>query len=255
MNTILCVRCKTEKPTNEFSIKKDTKTGYQKYCKICNSEVVKEYYKKNGYKDKYADSAKKYKRKCTDGINQIKSKYTCCNCKESDPSCLDFHHVDETEKDFEISKLISGKNIDFLLEELPKCVVICSNCHRKLHANKIQLNNPLRVIISLEEWQKLVPQAPRKKQEWTQERLVKRRERDKTFKCVDCGGKCSKNASRCKSCSDTILSYNKFTSEQLIQDFEELKTFSAVARKYKVSDNTIRKWCKKLNYWPDKKAA
>lgn len=251
MKTIICAKCNLEKSIEDFSPKKNSKTGYQKYCKPCNSEIVSEYYKKNKYKDKYAERARNYKYKCVDAIKHIKSQYTCCFCGEKDACCLDCHHVDDKEKDFEISKLISGKNIDFLLEELPKCVVICSNCHRKLHAKKIELKNPKTIQITREEWEKLVPPAPRKKQEWTQERLIKRRERDKTFKCVNCGGKCSKNASRCKSCSDVALGHIKITQEELQTDFTNLKTFSAVARKYKVSDNTVRKWCKRVNWWPE----
>lgn len=33
--------------------------------------------------------------------------------------------------------------------------------------------------------------------------------------------------------------------EQLINDFKELKNFVQVGKKYGVSDNAVRKWCKK----------
>lgn len=46
---------------------------------------------------------------------------------------LDFHHINQTEKDFTIG------NRDFRLkdciEESKKCVLLCANCHREIHAN------------------------------------------------------------------------------------------------------------------------
>ena len=46
---------------------------------------------------------------------------------------LDFHHIDPTEKDFTIG------NRDFRLkdcvEESKKCILICANCHREIHAD------------------------------------------------------------------------------------------------------------------------
>lgn len=37
------------------------------------------------------------------------------------------------------------------------------------------------------------------------------------------------------------------SKEMLINDFSNLKTFTAVGRKYRVSDNSVRKWCRKYD--------
>ena len=45
---------------------------------------------------------------------------------------LEFHHLDDTTKDFNIS----GSNIanwKTIVSELRKCVMICANCHREVH--------------------------------------------------------------------------------------------------------------------------
>ena len=46
---------------------------------------------------------------------------------------LEFHHIDPNKKDFTISndhfKLIDA------VEEIKKCILICSNCHKELHDN------------------------------------------------------------------------------------------------------------------------
>ncbi len=47
------------------------------------------------------------------------------------PSAFDFHHVDSEAKDFSISEKTSWAAI---LPELEKCVLVCSNCHREIHA-------------------------------------------------------------------------------------------------------------------------
>lgn len=64
----------------------------------------------------------------------LKATLTCSNCSENHPATLDFHHVDPSEKGFNISHWIrSGTSIERIKAEIEKCVVLCSNCHRKLH--------------------------------------------------------------------------------------------------------------------------
>lgn len=53
---------------------------------------------------------------------------------------IDCHHLDESEKDFEISKLRSSFiSLSKIKIELEKCVLLCSNCHREVHAGYIKL--------------------------------------------------------------------------------------------------------------------
>lgn len=46
---------------------------------------------------------------------------------------LEFHHTDSAEKEFSIAK---SKNTNFekIKSELDKCILLCSNCHREVHA-------------------------------------------------------------------------------------------------------------------------
>ena len=46
-------------------------------------------------------------------------------------AALDFHHLDDADKDFDISSRQSWAAIE---AELKKCVLLCSNCHRETHA-------------------------------------------------------------------------------------------------------------------------
>jgi hypothetical protein len=58
----------------------------------------------------------------------------CCVCKKSYPIVVyDFHHIDPNDKKFSISKGWVQNNGQ-LLEEIMKCVMVCSNCHRQINA-------------------------------------------------------------------------------------------------------------------------
>ena len=46
-------------------------------------------------------------------------------------AAFDFHHLDDRDKDFNISSKQSWATIKV---ELEKCVLLCANCHRETHA-------------------------------------------------------------------------------------------------------------------------
>lgn len=59
-------------------------------------------------------------------------------CGEGDAVCLDWHHVDPATKKHNISYIIENLNNQPLMEaEIAKCVCLCSNCHKKVHAKRI----------------------------------------------------------------------------------------------------------------------
>ena len=69
----------------------------------------------------------------------MKSTLTCERCPENHPACIDFHHQDPTKKEVNIGEAFrlgySKKRIE---AEMEKCIVLCSNCHRKLHYQERQ---------------------------------------------------------------------------------------------------------------------
>lgn len=56
-----------------------------------------------------------------------------CSCGEKEPCCLDFHHVDKDNKTVKVSTAIRRLSINKIKKEIEKCIILCSNCHRKLH--------------------------------------------------------------------------------------------------------------------------
>lgn len=58
---------------------------------------------------------------------------------------LDFHHVDESIKEFGLSQRDLTKSWEKIKAELTKCILVCSNCHREIHAKMIDLS---KIVIS-----------------------------------------------------------------------------------------------------------
>jgi transcription elongation factor Elf1 len=59
----------------------------------------------------------------------------CGRCNRTYHSCVyDFHHVDPSTKEFILSGSSLGKSLETLKAEAAKCIMVCANCHREIHA-------------------------------------------------------------------------------------------------------------------------
>lgn len=87
------------------------------------------------YRNRERDIAKKDRRRARlrRWLHEYKHDHCSCReCGESDPACLDFHHVGD--KDLGVSKMVTdGYSAERIREEIERCVVLCANCHRKEH--------------------------------------------------------------------------------------------------------------------------
>ena len=110
-----CPRCKQNKELNEFYNRRN-KIGNSVYCKKCTTNQTIERQKA------LKKNAVKYKGgKCQNcGYNK-------CN------SALEFHHVNPNEKDFSLSNVKLTSWSIKIKQELDKCILLCSNCHREEH--------------------------------------------------------------------------------------------------------------------------
>lgn len=147
---MICSRCKQDKPSDLFSWKNKSEGKKQNICKTCHSQYVQSHYNANKgiYTQRAVESGKRYRDRNADYVKEVKQNASCVQCGESHPAVLDFHHIDANEKDFEISRIGSG-SFESLLEELQKCIILCSNCHRKLHWNeKAQVAQSVEATVS-----------------------------------------------------------------------------------------------------------
>ena len=80
-----------------------------------------------------AEKSKLARQRRKEWYNTIMKDKCCVKCGESDIACLDWHHTDPTKKEAAVSYLLGNNSKKAILEEIQKCICLCSNCHRKLH--------------------------------------------------------------------------------------------------------------------------
>jgi len=67
-------------------------------------------------------------------INAFGGKCQICNYNNCS-SALEFHHRDKKEKEIEISKFANNNKLTYeQIRELEKTCLLCSNCHKSVHA-------------------------------------------------------------------------------------------------------------------------
>ena len=137
-----CTKCNTEKLESDFPINGGR---LRSQCKACVAErsrlwrlehpgyataYMREYIKKNYGEMKARMAAKRQE------IAEWKRERGCTVCGEDEPWVLDMHHLDPNEKEANSAQSATLKTF---LKEADKCVLLCSNCHRKVHAGVLRL--------------------------------------------------------------------------------------------------------------------
>tara|TARA_B100001094_G_C17548218_1_gene492430 strand:- start:51 stop:446 length:396 start_codon:yes stop_codon:yes gene_type:complete len=118
----LCRRCDTIKESSEFYRRRGG-TDLSPYCKACTKEQT-------------VQRQRNFKKQCIEykgGSCQV------CGYSGYD-GALEFHHLDPEGKDFAISKARLTTFGDKTKKELDKCVLLCSNHHKEVHAGLIDLS-------------------------------------------------------------------------------------------------------------------
>lgn len=137
MKTKLCFDCRQDKPTTEFSKSKAKADGLNIICKDCSRRQCREWYKKNRKREiKRIKEGQERRRIETQAfLDDVFLKYPCQLCGEKDGDVLEFHHV--RDKQYEVGEMkYRGYLIERVRAEINKCVVLCRNCHRRVHLGK-----------------------------------------------------------------------------------------------------------------------
>jgi len=131
----ICSKCKQTKPLTEFN---KHKRGVHSWCKACVRERSREWYKEKN--EIIKAKRKTYIQERKKWYDEYKQTLKCSKCGEDHPACLEFHHTNPKEKDFGISEAFGQLNLskEEILKEINKCEVLCSNCHKKFHYEKLK---------------------------------------------------------------------------------------------------------------------
>ena len=143
-----CGRCGERKPVTDFAWRRKTKGQRHNMCRPCHAAYHREHYLANKHRYiKRARAQKELRRiERTLFLLEYFARHSCVDCGESDPVVLDFDHVDgKGEKAFEVARNFAERRWQDVLEEMEKCEVVCSNCHRKRTARR---RNALRWALS-----------------------------------------------------------------------------------------------------------
>lgn len=148
---------------------------------------------------------------------------------------LEFHHVNPEEKELDFG-INANRSWAATREEIKKCVLLCANCHREVHAGLYNLED-LQPSFSEERAFEI-------------DKLVNDVKTHKIYYCKDCGCEITLKANRCSECANKVRRAVKErpTKEELYELLCELNgNFTQASRMFGVSDNAIRKWCKAYN--------
>lgn len=140
MTLKICKTCHEEKLLNNFNKDRSKQDKHSNYCKICTRKRVNKHYRENPlyYETLREDNNSQVYIRNRDFINNYKLDKKCLLCEETYPRALDFHHI--VEQSFKISDSKNlRKSIATIEQEIAKCILLCSNCHRKLHNNGLEL--------------------------------------------------------------------------------------------------------------------
>jgi len=190
-------------------------------CKICNKEY--DYVPGTGCSKNLCHSCRvvaRTKRLKKEAVEYKGGKCSICGYNKC-LSALDFHHVNPEEKEINFSNAWNKTSKEKIKQEIDKCILVCSNCHREIHDKD---------FIPLEEYEKYIFHPSDKKKQRKQElENIAKENKIPIDKMIQS--------------SFTRRKVNRPSYEEFIKEMDELDwNYSAMGRKYNVSDNTIRKW-------------
>ena len=125
---LTCNICSETKDCSLFPRNRTRKNGYANRCKACQ----KSYSDKSNKKASNKLKRKQERAKKQAFINRVKTWRGCSICGyKAHAVAIDFDHLDPSDKRGSgYSALCSSWSIKRIKEEMRKCRILCSNCHR-----------------------------------------------------------------------------------------------------------------------------
>lgn len=140
---MLCRICGEMKPEAAYAPSVWVSAITRSKCRECMSK-----YQAARYDRFLRDRLEADRKKRTQLVHSIKRRRGCAECGETHPACLDFHHRDKRQKTVGVGVLVgSTTNMQRILDEIAKCDVLCSNCHRKHHWKHKTAGRPRKVRV------------------------------------------------------------------------------------------------------------
>lgn len=155
----------------------------------------------------------------------------CCVCGYNKcQDAMEFHHLNPSEKEAHFGQIRGNiKGWNTIVQELRKCVLLCSNCHKEFHAGLIALpDNPPRFDEKFADYKSL--QVP-----------------DLMEPCPICGGDKPKHQRTCSyKCAAKLRGSIDWSNIDVVGLLQEHGSFEAVGRELNCSGAAVHRRHKKL---------
>jgi hypothetical protein len=148
-----CGSCSLVKPLSMFPFKNRALAKRGSTCLACMAAYGREHYARN--RPKYLAKAHRSRRRVSakndERILAYLLVHPCVDCGETDPLVLDFDHREPSTKSNAVSRMVRSRPWRIVLDEIQKCDVRCTNCHRRKTArqfawSKLELHVALTII-------------------------------------------------------------------------------------------------------------
>ena len=196
-------------------------------CEVCHKEY--NYKRGTGCSKQICSSCRqKYRKKLFKHFSVLYMGGKCQKCGYNKcEEALVFHHLDPSKKDFGIGRNYN-KKWETIKNELDKCAMLCSNCHSEEHARgHLPLETYKKYITPQEEIRNQAKKKKMNKQKELECMAKKYNTTPEALKTVRFGGRKVERPSK----------------EVFYKEYEEVNhNKSALARKYGVTEQSIRKW-------------
>jgi hypothetical protein len=139
-----CIKCRERKPESDYSKNPSKKDGLNSICRKCFSMYYKSWYSKNSttHKINTQNRTKTYRQDFRTFLDSVKD-VPCKDCGvKYPPYVMDFDHRDPSEKLMGVGdtyRYASSVISDEVKEEIKKCDIVCSNCHRERTHSRSQI--------------------------------------------------------------------------------------------------------------------
>lgn len=129
-----------------------------KRCNVCFTEKPSSDFNSNGYTPRSTKKLKAMCKPCESSGKKVKSKtmlsdmvvMKCTECGyDKCVSAIEFHHIDPSTKLFNIGPQRIA-DVEKIKNEIRKCAILCSNCHREAHAGVFKISEKHRAVLLTE---------------------------------------------------------------------------------------------------------
>lgn len=137
-----CATCKVKKENSEFNL--GPRKELRIHCKVCQRQSDRDKYHNRSPEQRAKDKVKRRAslNKNREWIRAVKDK-PCLDCSQKFHFfVMDFDHRDPSTKSFDVGTgATQGLSLRALEQEVAKCDLVCSNCHRMRTYSRMMLSS------------------------------------------------------------------------------------------------------------------